>query len=496
MKVTLISMDNYIISYGVRCISSYLKQHGFDVSVIFVRDIMDRDMPPGILADIADICNGSDIIGISLMTSHFLHSIDLTNYLKKRFNIPLIWGGIHPTFCPDESIKWADIVCIGEGEESLLELCTRIREEKEYFDVRGLWFSRNGQVIKTAGMPLIEELDKLPYPDYGTAGHFIRDGEHIVELTDKLFEKYLSKRKALDGSYITEYYISTSRGCPFKCSFCSSNSINGLYSGQKFHRLRSVDKVIGEVHALINRYSFIKWIYFSDDDIFASPIKRSEELSVKWKEKIGLPFYCTCYPTSYDERKMKMLVDAGLGIINIGIQSVSKKGCEVYERRISVEKLKEVVNSVAAFKNILPPLYDFILDNPYENDDDMIENLRFILEIPEPRQLQLFSLVPFPGTGLYKRMKDDGILYKYHDKIYKRSYSYPNITYINLLFFLANNHVSPKIIKALSSGIALLLFNNRFVKFMLSLIPYSTVIWTVRTFITRELWRFNKPMQE
>lgn len=496
MKITLISMDNYIISYGVRCISSYLKQHGFDVSVIFARDIIDRGMPPGILADIADICNGSDIIGISLMTSHFLHSIDLTNYLKKRFNIPVIWGGIHPTFCPDESIKWADIVCIGEGEESLLELCTRIRDKKEYLDVKGLWFSRNGQVIKTTSMPLIEELDKLPYPDYGTAGHFIRDGEHIVELTDKLFEKYLSKRKALDGSYITEYYISTSRGCPFKCSFCSSNSIKELYSGQKFHRLRSVDKVIGEVQALTKRYSFIKWIYFSDDDIFASPMKRSEELSTKWKENIGLPFYCTCYPASYDEKKMKMLVGSGLGIINIGIQSVSKRGCEVYERRISVEKLKEVINSVADFKNILPPLYDFILDNPYENDADMIENLRFILEIPEPRQLQLFSLVPFPGTGLYKRMKDDGILHKYHDKIYKRSYSYPNITYVNLLFFLANNHVSPRIIKVLISGIAMLLFNNRFVKLILSFIPYNAVILAVRTFITRERWKFNRPMRE
>lgn len=502
MKITLISMDSYLVSYGVRCISSYLKEHGFDVSIIFTRDIMNRDISGNVMEGIADKCRGSDIIGISLMSYHFLHAVELTSYLKKRLDVPIIWGGIHPTFCPDDSIGHADIVCIGEGEETMLELSSRIRDGLGYFDIKGLWFAKDGEVVKTPSRPLFEDIDRLPYPDYETKGNFIRDGDCITDFTDGLFEKYLRKRKRRDGSYVTEYYISTSRGCPFKCSFCSSNSIKGLYPGQKFHRLRSVDKVICEVNTLVKRYGFIKWINFSDDDIFTSPMQRTAELCEKWKKSVGLPFYCTCYPTSYNEQKMSMLVDAGLEFIGMGIQTISKRGCEAFDRSVSKENLMKVTRSISLFKGILPPLYDFILDNPYETDEDRIENLNFMLEIPEPRAFQLFSLVPFPGTAIYNRMEKDGIISRYHDKIYKSHYTYPDITYINFLLFLVSNHVaalyhvSPRVIKVLTGRIPLFIFNNRGVKFLLSSIPYNAVIWTVRNFITREHLRFNKATHE
>lgn len=484
-------MDQMIISYGLRIMSSCLSKEGHNVRIIFARAIIGRTLPDSVQNQILKLSKTSDIIGISLMSNHYPHAVKLTKYLKDNIKVPVIWGGVHPTFCPEESLKHADYVCVGEGEIAAVEMAKRLKRKGDLSNIPGIWTKRNDSIIKNAPQPLVGNLDELPLPDFGPERHFIRDGKKIKKMTNNLFKKYLTKRETKNKKYVAEYYISTSRGCPFRCAYCASNTIKNLYPKEKFFRLRSEKKVIEEVEYLIRKYNFIKWIYFADDDLLASPRERINNFCLLWKKRINLPFYATLAPWSFNEDKLKMFMKAGLGVINMGIQTVSDKGSKIYHRMVPSERLKEIIGIIHKLNLPQPPLYDFILDNPYENDNDRLENLDFILAIPKPRKFQLFSLIPFPGSEIYIKMKNDGLLKKEEKMIYEKSYSYPEATYINMLTFLANTNFPTMLIKILRTNSFLLLFNNRFAKTIFKLIPYSLFLSIARGAINLRFWRFN-----
>lgn len=481
-----------VISYGLRIISSCLKNSGNKVEVIFARAVIGKPFSKNIEDQIVKKCRDSDLIGVSLMSNYYPHATSLTKTLKNSLNIPIIWGGVHPTFCPEQSLEYADMVCVGEGEKAIIELVKRIKnKQKNINKTPGIWFKENNRIIKNNTPTLIDNLDSLPMPDFGPESHYIRDKDKIKKLTKRLFLEFLTKRLNKQNKYVAEYYISTSRGCPYRCSYCASNTVKNLYPAQRFFRLRSINKVIEEVKYVTGKFGFIKFIYFSDDDLLASPIKRVQEFCALWKKEINLPFYGAIAPWSYNEEKLKFFLNAGLNIINMGIQSVTKRGGQSYHRVVSKKKIKQIIKSISQLKSPLPPVYDFILDNPYENDKDKLENLRFILNISKPRKLQLFSLIPFPGTEIYNRMKNDGLLNDADTMIYNKSYSYPEANYLNMLIFLSNTNIPTQIIKLLSSNIFIKIFNSNVMKFIYKKVPYTSFLFIVRNFINFRFWQYN-----
>ena len=143
MKTVLISPYPDITSIGIRAISSYLKKSGQETRVIFLPvDFLPRRFAGNsvnlydddTIAEIVDISRDAGLIGISVTTGTFPMAREITQALKKDLKIPIAWGGIHPTLLPDECLEFADIVCIGEGEESLLELTENIESGADYFN--------------------------------------------------------------------------------------------------------------------------------------------------------------------------------------------------------------------------------------------------------------------------------------------------------------------------------------------------------------------------
>ena len=112
-----------------------------------------------------------------------------------------------------------------------------------------------------------------------------------------------------------------------------------------------------------------------------------------------------------------------------------------------------------------PPSYDFILDVPYETDEDKIESLRFISNIPKPFHLQPFSLVLYPGTKLYEMAKRDGFIVDEKRQIYAKSYTMRELNYFNLLISLSKNGKFPgPLLKFLISSPTVNILNNKFMK--------------------------------
>ena len=148
MKIALISPYADIESFGIATLSSCLKKEGHEVKLLFLLKKLLKKYDATHLDKVAQITKNSDLIAISLMTNFFDNAVQITRHLKKDTNIPIIWGGIHPTIRPDECLNYADMVCIGEGEESLVELAGKIQNNEDYRNVEGMYFKDQGKIIK------------------------------------------------------------------------------------------------------------------------------------------------------------------------------------------------------------------------------------------------------------------------------------------------------------------------------------------------------------
>jgi len=472
MKITLISPYLNVTAIGIRLLSGVLKKAGHQTQLIFLPQIPGKGDPRpdfalkyqnNVLEEVAEICRDSSLIGISLMSNYINHAIKLTECIKKQKNNPLvIWGGIHPTIKPQECLKYTDMICIGEGEYALLELVQKIEDGKYYYDTQNIWFGKNGSIIRNSPRPLIKDLDSLPFPDYNLENQFVLEDGKVQKLTEELMCKHLGNATIAENMRLVCYQTMATRGCPFHCSYCCNDTFLKLYKHQKVLRFRSPESIINELLEIKKQWSFISGIWFSDDSLLTMPVQDIKRLSSLYKEKIGLPFFCLTLPVSVNEEKMDFLVDAGLILIKMGIQSGSKSTLELYNRKISNHRVLEASGIINKYRDrMLKPGYDIILDNPYETRDDLIETLNLLMEIPRPYRLEVYSLTFFPGTALYEKAKKDGIIKDDYGDVYKKSYYARGINYLNMLFSLLNYNIPKSMLKILISRKVVYLFHRK-----------------------------------
>ena len=460
MKVTLIAPTPHDISaFGVRSLSSYLRENGHDTRIIFLPGSIGSLREEGsfvykysdrIIQQIIDLCRDSDLIGVSFMSNYFDRAKQITDSLKDELNIPVIWGGIHPTASPEESIKYTDIVCLGEGEDTLLELAQKMEKGEDFSDIKGLWFNKGEQIIKNKLRGTFADLDRLPFFDFSLENHYLLDfaSDSIVPLDVERFKNILPRLPHPDNRLKIAYRTMTDRGCPHKCSYCNISNQKEMYDemGSKYFRARSVGNFINELVERKERFPFIEAIQFFDDTFFARPVHEIEDFSRMYKEKVGLPFYCQGSPNTITEKKMECLVNAGMVYVEMGIQTGSERIKHLYNRNESNEKIIKATELISRYlPRILPPDYHIILDNPWETTDDVMDTVRLLMKVPKPYGLCISSLVFFPQTPLYFKAKKEGLIKDDVSDIYRRPfYIPPRRTYANFLIYLLTFQHFPK----------------------------------------------------
>ncbi|MBF0557627.1 MAG: B12-binding domain-containing radical SAM protein [Nitrospirae bacterium] len=474
MKITFISPYPDITAFGIRTMSAYLKLHGHTTLLIFMPDPYGDNIVQGqqryggeTLDELVSLCADSDLIGITLMTNFFDNAVQITKKLKERLGIPIIWGGVHPTIRPEESLQHADMVCVGDGEDALLELAERMAKGEDYLATANVWFHVKGDIHKNPVRSLPRSLDIYPIPDYSMESHYVLHDGHIRALTPELLKAYLERGTVSNYLGKIGYQTMTGRGCPHKCTYCINDTVKNLYEGQGYLRWRSIEHVMTELLWVKQSMPYVGYIWISDDAFFARNIKDLKLFCKEYKEKIGLPFSCLASPLTVTEEKMELLVDAGMIYLQLGIESGSRKIQELFNRKnMSNDVMMKAINTINKYKDrMFPPSYDFILDVPYETDDDKIESLRFIAGIPKPYRLQPFSLVLYPGTKLYQMAKSDGLVGDDMTEIYAKSYTMRAPTYLNLLMTLAKGGRFPgRLLKFMVSGPVVAVLNSRAMK--------------------------------
>lgn len=329
-----------------------------------------------------------DLIGIGVRSSFLKIASEITRRIQKSSDRPVVWGGTHATVAPEESIQVADIVCLGEGEQAVLELAERVSLNKKTSDIQNLWLRKNGKVVKNAIRPLIGDLDSLPFPDY------VDRNKYFVEE-----EKILNQDPGLQAFNLD---VLTSRGCPYHCSYCSNSIFRNLYKGKgPLVRLRSVQNVLDEIKTHKEIFPRLRRVDFIDE-VFSWDKEWVEEFVEKYKKDIGLPFHCMQHPTTTDREIMRMLKNAGLERVEIGIQTGSERvRKKIFERPVSDKRLVETSRIMRDLKIV--PFYDIIVDNPFETLEDKKEGLNLLLKISRPFYMHMFSLIYFPNTILTKK---------------------------------------------------------------------------------------------
>jgi anaerobic magnesium-protoporphyrin IX monomethyl ester cyclase len=470
MKITLISPYPDITCFGIRTLSAQLKKHGHQTQLIFLPDPFGDHICEGIprysdpmLDEVVSLCRESDLIGLTLMTNFYMGAIQITEKLKRNLAIPVIWGGIHPTIRPDESMKLADMVCIGEGEDSLLELADAMSRGEDYSRIKNIWVRKGGEIIRNELAPLPTDLDRFSFPDYDLRDHHVLIGNRVTPIDHEIMKDFLRHGTVAEYLGRTGYQTMTSRGCPYACTYCINDTINKMYGGKGKLRWRSVAHVLEELAWVRKNMPYVDYIWISDDEFMA---RKTEDLAAfcrEYKATIGLPFSCLASPLSITEDKMRMLLDAGLVYVQMGIESASARMQELYGRKsMNNARTKKAIAIINKFKDkMCAPSYDFLADAPWETTQDKVDTLRFISEIPKPFRIQPFTLILYPGTRLYEIAKEKGMIVDEMKEIYNKTYVMREPSYLNLLLVLARNGKFPSSLLKLSiSAPALTLFNR------------------------------------
>lgn len=337
----------YMPLLGPIYLGTILKQKGYEVE-IYNEDIYRPDY--------AQL--NADIIGISILTSTAKRGYEIAGQFPKE---KVIIGGVHASLLPEEALRFSRQVVVGEAEEVIVEM------------VEG---SIKDAIV--SGRP-VQDLDSLPYPDFS------------------LIKGYRA------SSFIMP--VSTSRGCPFDCTFCSVTKMFG-----RKYRFRSAENVMEELLSR-NTSSF----FFCDDNFTAHPQRTRALLELMLKHKIhNWTCQVRCDVTK-DDGLLQLMARAGCAVVCVGFESVNLKTLEAYQKKQNID---DIINAIRSFRKKRIKIHGmFVLGSDNDNEDTIWDTLKFAIK-QKIDTIQMMILTPLPGTKVHEELKKQKRIFSHDWNLY------------------------------------------------------------------------------
>lgn len=328
-----------------------------------------------------------DIIGLTILTPMYQKALEAIEIIKKiDQKVKIIVGGPHPTIFPEETLKHnpnIDFAIYGEGEITIVELLDALEKNTPFNEIKGLVYRKGKEIIKNSQRPFIKDLDEVPLP------------------ARELLNMNLYKPAPTYYNKLPSFLILTSRGCPYRCVYCSKVSGN-------LYRHHSINRIIKEIEVLIKDYN-AKEIIFRDDtftinkkhveDLCQEIIKRGLNKKIKWTCMTRVPLVT--------EDLLKLMRKAGCWSIHYGVESGSQRLLDLIQKDITIQQVKDAFNwtrkagiEIKAF---------FMLGLPTETKEESLQTIKFTKD-SKPDWIQVTITVPYPGTKLYELAQKDGTL--------------------------------------------------------------------------------------
>lgn len=360
---------------GLLYISSFLKENGKDVSIVdstfkdkseWKNEIISHT--PSVLAFYVNLMTKVEVIR------------QLRDLKKKLPNTLFVVGGPDVTYNLENYLNAGfDLCVIGEGEQTMLEISESVEANSSYHSIDGLAYLNDGKLIQTNARKRIKEVQELPFPDRGGIP----------------FETYLKTWDQFHGKRTAN--ISTQRGCPYTCKWCST----AVY-GQSYRR-NSPERVVEEILVLKSQFD-VEALWFVDD-VFTVSHKWLGQLHTAFiKNNLTIPFECITRAERLNEEVLQQLKEMGCFRIWIGAESGSQKIIDKMDRRVTLETVQEMMQLT---QKIGMEAGTFIMVGyPDETHEDIVATLQHI-EKCNPDYLTITRAYPIKGTDLYEEIKND-----------------------------------------------------------------------------------------
>lgn len=367
---------------GVAQLSACLKAEGFDAGLLHISD--ETIAPDVFLHRVKE--QKPDMLAYSSITTQY-PAVKRFAALTKSLGIHTIYGGIHPTIAPEESIgtPGIDAICRGEGDEAIVAYARALEGGGDTASVHNFWVRHGEKVYKNQVHPLVTDLNKLPFPDFELFRY------------DKL-DEYV---------YLKSAFVMCSRGCLFNCSYCCNHQLREMYPNKKkYLRFRSVENVIREIETLREKYPNISKIRFGDDTL-AQDKEWFRELVRAYKKKVGLPFSTNDRVNNINEETVALYKEAGCFCVDMGIESGNEYiRNSLFDRHVSKERMIKAFHLLE--KNGIQTGSFNIIGAPGETVSTVLETIK-LNAVCRPTTSVNSYLFPFPGSKILSICREQNL---------------------------------------------------------------------------------------
>lgn len=359
---------------GLLYIGAVLENKGFKVRIIDAN--AEKLSMDEVVSKIME-CN-SHFVAISANYSPLNNlSLELSEKIKKANSKIIVGiGGNHATASYNFMLKisngYVDFILRGQGELVIPELLDALNNKEELSSVKGIAYIRKGKIVLNSNNEEIYDLDRLPIPAY-----------HLVNMN--LYDRYT---------------LVSSRGCPYKCTYCASSVICSCVS------YRSPENIVDEIEFLIKKYGK-KFFWFSDDT-FTSNIKHTNKLlDLIIEKKIEIEWSCLTRVNKTNVDILKKMKDAGCKYVSYGVESGDIGIINKMNKNITLSEVKEALKIT---KEVGLDMYTFFLIGyPGENHETIKKSFDLIREI-KPTGVSFAIVIPLPGTVLWEYLLENNYI--------------------------------------------------------------------------------------
>ncbi|MFH1326433.1 MAG: radical SAM protein [Candidatus Falkowbacteria bacterium] len=387
---------------GILYLAAYARGKGYqDIEII------DNNRENISVDNLTDRIKAADIVGLTGTTSQFRQAKEIASLAKKNHKL-VVAGGPHATSLAEEVLKTSDIdvVAVGEGEVTFYEILEAVRQGKGFFNINGIIFKNNNEIIKNKERPFIMNLDELPMP-----------GRDLIPMT----EYPQRELKRFSGKFT---HMMSSRGCSGKCIFCSSPMM------WKYPRLMSATRTLSEMKEIYNKYG-IKNIHFQDDSFTINRVRVNELCDLILKSGIDFKWSCQARPDCVDFELLKKMAEAGCVQIEFGVESGDQGLLKSAVKGYSKQQIRKAFSDA---KSVGLTTYGFfIIGLPGETIITWLKSIIFAKSLKLDNCVWTI-LVPFPGTKVFidnmvEIIDKDYLNWRYKNPIIKVGYFTPRILF-------------------------------------------------------------------
>ena len=396
MKVTLVSWlysletldkaiedvgeDRTVVPTSLLSIGAILENKGHRVKIVDPNLLRTYgDSYTDIAKKIVEISD-TKIYGFSTASGIFHHSLQLSEEVKKlRPDSVILFGGPHVSVIDELTLQlfsWIDIIIRGEAEQVVPIVVDRLEGNFTLDNVTGITYRKNSQIIRTPEAELIKNLDDLPLPAY---------------------DLYPMQKNT-----IYSLPLEAGRGCPYPCTFCSTN----LFWGRQF-RMKSVKRLISEIENAKKRFHF-ETVYLRHDNFLVDRNFVIDFSRAMKESKLDVNWVCSGRIDNVDPELLKIMADGKCSTIEYGVESGSEHVQDSIKKCLNEDQIRRMVKATIDAR-IKPALF-FMCGFPEENTSDLKKTLKIIGELflvyKDKGYSQILVLYPFPKTEMTRKYKD------------------------------------------------------------------------------------------